>query len=63
MAFKELHVRSMEVDENGKTLNFVVGTHETGDTLPTEGIYQGSYSINLDDKSVVFFNGDTESWG
>lgn len=61
MAFKPLVTRNMGVDDNEEPVTYVEGTYETGDELPTDHIYQGSWALNLSDKSVVFFNG--ESWG
>lgn len=61
MAFKETSKRVMEKDANGNLIVYVEGTHETGDTLPTENIYKGSWSLNLTTTKVWFFNG--QSWG
>lgn len=47
----------------GAPIMYIEGTYETGDSLPTTDIYQGSWMLNLTDKSVVFFNSDTTSWG
>ena len=63
MSYKPMFERVADYDSNGVPIMHVEATHETGDELPTDHIAQGSWSINLDDKSVVFFNGDTESWG
>lgn len=62
MAFKPTNVRQMAIDPtDGKPINYVEGTHHDGDTLPTDHIYQGSYSLNLDNGKVSFFGGT--SWG
>lgn len=65
MSFVPLTQRIADVDENGIPVIYVEGTHETEDegNLPTDHIYQGSWSLNLDTKEAVFFNGDTSSWG
>lgn len=60
MGFKPLNEKMADVDAEGAPIMYVEGTYETGDDLPTSHIYQGSWAVNLDDKSVVFFNG--ESW-
>ena len=60
MAFKPLNQKMADISVEGKPIMYVEGTYETGDELPTENIYQGSWAQNLSDKSVVFFNG--ESW-
>ena len=60
MAFKVLNEKMADISAEGKPVMYVNGTYETGDDLPTENIYQGSWAMNLDDKSVVFFDG--ESW-
>ena len=60
MAFKKLNERTADINAEGKPVMYVEGTYKTGDTLPTQDIYQGSWALNLSDKSVVFFNG--ESW-
>lgn len=61
MAFKATVVRTMDTDDQGKPVNYVEGTHKTGDTLPTDHIYQGSYSLNLDTEEVSFYDGT--AWG
>ena len=67
MSFIPLVQRVADIDTtDGEPILYVEGTHETEDEeggLPTDHIYQGSWSFNLDTKSVVFFNGDTSSWG
>ena len=63
MAFVPTNQRIAGLDADNVPIMYVEGTHETGDTLPPDHIAQGSWSLNLDDKSVVFFNGDTETWG
>lgn len=63
MSYKPMNERVVGYDAEGVPEMLVEATHETGDTLPTEHIAQGSWSLNLDDKSVVFFNGDTKTWG
>ena len=53
-----------DVDKtDGKPIMEVTGTYKSGDTLPTDHIYQGSWMLNLSDKSVVFFDGATSTWG
>ncbi len=55
--------RMADVDTNGNPVMYIEGTYETGDTLPTDHIYQGSWLLNITTKEdVKFFNGDTESW-
>ena len=63
MSYKPISERVADYDADGVPIMHVEATYETGDTLPTDNIAQGSWALNLDDKSVVFFNGDTESWG
>lgn len=63
MSYKPMNERVVGYDAEGVPEMLVEATHETGDTLPTEHIAQGSWSLNLDNKSVVFFNGDTKTWG
>jgi len=61
MAFKILNEKMADISADGKPIMYVNATYDTGDTLPTENIYQGSWALKLSDQSVVFFNG--ESWG
>lgn len=63
MSYKPMNERVAGYDAEGVPEMLVEATYETGDTLPTEHIAQGSWALNLDDKSVVFFNGDTKTWG
>ena len=63
MSFKPMNERVVDYDSNGVPIMLIEGSHETGDTLPTDHIAQGSWSINLDTKAPVFFNGDTQTWG
>lgn len=63
MSFKPTFERVADYDENGQPIMYIEATHETGDDLPTDNVAQGSWSLNLDDKTVVFYNGDTETWG
>lgn len=60
MAFKPLNEKMADISVEGEPIMYVEGTYETGDELPTQNIYQGSWALNLSDKSVVFFDG--ESW-
>lgn len=60
MAFIPLNEKMADISAEGQPIMYVNATYETGDELPTENIYQGSWAMNLDDNSVVFFNG--ESW-
>ena len=48
---------------DGNPIMYVTGTYESGDTLPTDHIYQGSWMMNLTDKSVVFFKASNSTWG
>ena len=65
MTFKPMNERVVDYDANGVPIMLIEGTHETADVsdLPTDHVAQGSWSLNLDDKSVLFFNADTEAWG
>lgn len=55
--------RLADIDAEGKPVMYVEGSYEAGDVLPTEGIYQGSWLLNITDKETVkFFNGDTGAW-
>lgn len=63
MSYKPMNERVADYDEDGVPYMLVEATYETGDTLPTDHIAQGSWALNLTDKSIVFFNGDTETWG
>lgn len=47
---------------DGNPVYYLEGTHETGDTLPTDHVEQGSWSLNLTSKEVVFFNAGTSAW-
>ena len=61
MAFIPTNKKVMEKDAEGNYVLYVEGTHHTGDELPTENIFQGSWSMNLDTNKVSFFHG--QSWG
>lgn len=47
----------------GAPIMYIEGTYESGDTLPTTDIYQGSWMLNLTDQSVVFFKASNSTWG
>ena len=58
------HEHMADIDSNGKPVMYIQGTYETGDTLPTENIYQGSWLMDITTKDTVkFFNADTQTWG
>ena len=64
MSVKKINEHMADVNKNtGAPIMYIEATYETGDTLPTDNIYQGSWALNLDSKDVVFFNADTNTWG
>lgn len=60
MAYKVLNEKMADISAEGQPIMYVNATYTSGDELPTENIYQGSWAMNLDDQSVKFFDG--ESW-
>ena len=63
MAFVPIFKQIVRNDsEDGQPVYLVKGTHNTGDTLPTDHVEQGSWSLNLDSKEVVFFDATAKEW-
>lgn len=63
MSFIPYYKKLSRYDEtDNQPIYYLKGTHEYGDDLPTDHVEQGSYSMDLSSKNVLFFNADTQEW-
>lgn len=46
----------------GEQTVFGTGYYDDGDTLPTEGIENGTAALNMDTGTVKFFSQSTQTW-